>query len=167
MTSKQKLNIKSSIVDVNNCLNSVFPLFNSLNRELHPGQRLINIYSICFSFHKADCHSNESKAHHCNTLNDIMLNISSEPNTVVIISDTSIKTNVTSSIIHIYLFSSLLKKTLHHAINIMLIMAELLAFRYGINQAVQIPSSFYIIIITNILYIVQIFFDLFIHLYQL
>ena len=71
---KQKLNIKSSVVDANNHLNSVFLSFDSLNREIHPEQILIDIYSSCFLFHKADCCSNESKTHYCNTLDHIMLN---------------------------------------------------------------------------------------------
>ena len=44
MMPKQKLNIKSCIVDANNYLNGVFLSFSSLNRELYLEQRLINIF---------------------------------------------------------------------------------------------------------------------------
>jgi len=54
MTLSQKLNIKSFIVNANNCLNGVFLLFDSLNREFHIGQRLADKYSSQFSFHKAN-----------------------------------------------------------------------------------------------------------------
>lgn len=36
MTLKQCLKIKSSIIDTNNCLNGVFSLFDSLNKEFSP-----------------------------------------------------------------------------------------------------------------------------------
>ena len=42
MTSKQYLKIKSSIVDANNCLNGVFSLFDSLNKEFS----LVNFHFI-------------------------------------------------------------------------------------------------------------------------
>ena len=86
---------------------------------------------------------------------------------VVIISDASIKNNVVSSITHIHSFNSLLKKMLYHAISIMSTEAELFALRCEINQVVQISSSLYIIVITVALHMVQNFFDLSIHPYQL
>ena len=133
MMLKQKLNIKSSIVDANNYLNRVFLLFDSLNRELHLRQRLIDIFFSFFSFHEANHYFNESKICHCNILNNIMFNVTLEPNIVVIISNASIKNNVATSITHIHLFNSLLKKILHHTINITLTEAELFALRYRIN----------------------------------
>ena len=60
--SKQWLLIKSSIVDTNNHLNGIFPLFNSLNSKFSPGSRLIDIFSSHFSFHQADYKNKESKA---------------------------------------------------------------------------------------------------------
>jgi len=63
-----------------------------------------------------------------------MLNTSSDPSTVDIVSDTSIKNNVTTSVAHIHLFNNPLKKTLHYVINITSTEVELFAIRYGINQ---------------------------------
>ena len=54
MISKQQEKIKSSIIDANSCLNRIFPSFNSLSNEFHPGSRLIDIFSNHFSFYKAD-----------------------------------------------------------------------------------------------------------------
>ena len=70
-------------------------------------------------------------------------------------------------IAYIYLFNSLLKKTLHHAINVMTIEVELFTIRYEINQAIQISSTFCIIIITDALHVAQRIFNLTIHLYQI
>jgi len=60
MSSKQRSKIKSSIVDINNCLNGIFPLFNFLNNEFFPESRLIDIFSSHFSFHWANCKNKES-----------------------------------------------------------------------------------------------------------
>ena len=140
---KQKLNIKSSIVDANNYLNGVFLSFYFLNRELYLEQRLINIFSSCFSFHKANYHSNERKTCHCNILKNIILKTSSKPNIVVIISVTSIMNNIATSIAYIHSFNSPLNKTLHYAISITSIEVELFVLRYGINQAVLSRNDSY------------------------
>ena len=63
LMSKQQVTIKSSIVNTNSYLNGIFPSFNSLNREFHPGNRLVNFFSDCFSFHKDDYSSEDSKSH--------------------------------------------------------------------------------------------------------
>ena len=166
MTSKQQAAIKSSIVDTNSHLNEIFLSFDSLNKEFHPGNRLVDSFSNHFSFHKANHSSEERKFHHCSCLNNIMLNTLSNPSTVIVVSDTGIKNNVTMSIAHVYSFNNPLKKTLHHAINITSTEAELFAIRCRINQATQISDTSHIIIITDILYVVQRIFDSTIHPYQ-
>ena len=127
ISSKQQQRIKSSIVDANDHLNGVFLFFNSLNCELHPGFRLIDIFSSCISFHKTNHCSNESK------LDKIVFNTLLELNTVLVASDTSIKNNIATSIAYIHSFNSSLKKTLYHTINITSIEAELFVLRCGIN----------------------------------
>lgn len=153
MISKQQQGIKSFIVDTNNCLNGIFPSFNSLNIEFCPGQRLIDLFSSYFPFHKADHHNKESKVAYCKKLNKLILNVSSEPNTVVIILNTSIKNNITISIAYVHSFNNLMKKILHHTINITFMEVELVALKCKINQAVQIPNSSHIIIIINTLHV--------------
>ena len=92
--------------------------------------------------------------------------MSFNPSAVIIVSNTSIKNNVTTSIAHVYSFNNLLRKTLYHAINITTTEAELFIIRYSISQAVQIPGILCIIIITDALHVVQKIFDLSLHLYQ-
>ena len=94
-----------------------------------------------------------------------MLNVLSNPFTVVIVSDTSIKNNIITSIAYIHLFNNSLRKTLYHTINVMTIKAEIFAIRCRINQDTQIFSISCIIIITDALYMVQRIFDSVIHLY--
>ena len=116
MTSKWRQLIKSSIVDTNNYLNSIFSSFNSLNSKFSPESRLVDIFSSWFSFHQADYKNKESKAAYLCKLDDIILNTSSCFKTVIVVSDASIRNNVTTSIIHIYSHSNSVKKTFHYAI---------------------------------------------------
>jgi len=51
LMSKQHLKIKSSIININNCLNKVFPFFNSLNKKLSLGFCLVNTFPDYFYFH--------------------------------------------------------------------------------------------------------------------
>jgi len=120
MTDKQRLKIKSSIVDVNNYLNRIFSSFNSLNSEFSPGFRLINNFSSCFYFHWENCKDKESKAAHFCKLDKIFFNTSLDPKSVIIISDTSIKNNIATSILYIYFHPNNVKKTIYYAINITL-----------------------------------------------
>ena len=83
-----------------------------------------------------------------------MLNTSPDPSTVIIVSNVSIKNNITISIAHIHLFNSLLKKTLHHTSNVTTMEVELFTIRFKINQAIQIPGTSHIMIITDALHIV-------------
>jgi len=142
MISKQQLKIKSSIVDTNNCLNRIFLPCDSLNKEFFPGSRLIDIFSSCFSFHKADCKNKESKAAHCYKLDEIVPNALSNPNTVIIISDVSIRNNVTISITYVHSFSNLIRKTLHYAINTTITEAKLFAIRCKITSGVKLAKLF-------------------------
>ena len=125
--------IKNSVVNANNHLNGIFPSFNSLNKEFHPGNRLVDSFSDCFSFHKADHSSRESKSLYCSHLDNVVFTVTSDLSTIVIVSNTSIRNSVAMSITHVYSFNNLLKKTLHHTINITIMEAELFAIRYRIN----------------------------------
>ena len=91
MTSKQWLKIKSSIIDSNNCLDGIFLSFNTLNNKFFPSSRLINHFFSYLSFHKMSCKDKESKNTHLQELDKIILETSSNPNLVIIVSDASIR----------------------------------------------------------------------------
>ena len=147
--------IKSLVTNTNICLNRIFLSFDFLNSEISPGFILTNIFSSYFSFYKADCHNKKSKAVYLHKLDDLVLNVLSDLHTVIVIPNASIRNNITMSIAYIYSFFSSTKKTLHHTIDIIITEAELFAIRCGINQAVWIPNSSHIVVITNTLYMVQ------------
>ena len=136
MTSKQRLQIKSSIVNANNQINSIFSLFDSLNSKFAPGFRLVDKFPSYFSFHWADHKDKEVKAAHFCKLNDIALNVSFYSNLFIVVSNASIRNNIATSIALIYLHSNSVKKTLHHTIGITFSEAKLFIVRCTINQAI-------------------------------
>jgi len=75
-------------------------------------------------------------AAHFHKLDDIVLNASSNSNSVIVVSNASIKNNIAISIVHIDSYLNSIKKTLHHAVSITSTEAELFAIRCGINQAI-------------------------------
>ena len=153
--SKQQQKLKSFIIDMNNCLNGLFSSFDPLNDIFHPGHRLINIFPSCFSINVANHTSDESKTTYCKKLDKIVIKLSSDPRTVIVISNTSIQNNVTISITHIHSFNNPLKKTLHHTINATSTKAELFTIRCSINQTIQIQHASHIIVITDIIHAIE------------
>ena len=143
-----------------------FSNFDLLNIVFHSGCRLIDIFSSCISIHNTNHSFNESKATHYKKLDEIILESSSDPKTVVIISDISIKNNIAFFISHIHFFDNTLKKTLYHAINVMPMEAKLFTIQCNINQIVQIQHALYIIVIANTIHTAKKIFDPSIYLYQ-
>jgi len=160
ITSKQRLNIKSSVIDVNTCLNGLFPSFNTLNSEFSSGFRLIDKFHSQYSFHWVNHKNKESKKAHLHKLDDFFSNLIVDSNTTIVILYTSIKNNIATSIAHVYLHMELVKKTIYHAVNVTTTEAELFAIRCGIKQAILIPNISYIIVITDSIHSCQAQFTL-------
>jgi len=59
--------------------------------------------------------------------------VSVDPKTAVIVSDASIKNQVTMSITHIHVYKTPVVKIVHNAINVTSTEAELFAIRCGLN----------------------------------
>jgi len=154
-------------VDANNRLNRVFNSFDPFNNEFSPRNKLIDIYSSCFSFHYSDRKSSNTKKTHLHFLDKTVFNASSDPKMAVVISDTSIKNQVAISIAHIYTYDSLVIKTIHYAINITSTEIELFAIRYRVNQAIWLTNIEHIIIITDTIYTTKRIFDLSSYPYQI
>ena len=133
---KQHSKVKSSIVDTNNYLNKVFSVFDRLYTELFFSFWLVDTFSDYIFFHIVKCKDNKIKNIHLWSLNKILKDSLSNPKTVLVISDTSIKKNITTSILHIHSGWNVLTKTIHHIINITFTEAELFLIRCGINQAI-------------------------------
>ena len=101
LTAKQHYKIKSSIVDSNNHLNKVLSFFNRLHKELMPKFWLVDNFSDCFSFYIVNCKDIEVKNAYLCTLDKIFDDSLSNPNTILIIFNISIKNNVATFFISI------------------------------------------------------------------
>ena len=129
LTVKQRLRLKSPLIDVDNKCNQLFPPFSFFNKEFKPGNRLINLFSDHFSFH---FHSSNTKKH-IEKLDEIVLRASSNSFLTIVVSNTSIKNHVATSISHIHSYNKPVVKTIYRAINITTTEAELFVIHCGIN----------------------------------
>ena len=92
--------------------------------------------------------------------------MSSEDPSYALVTDASIKNNVAISIVYIHICDKPVVKTLHHAVNVTSTEAELFSIRCGINQATNIQGILKIVVITDLLYAAQKFFDSLPHPFQ-
>ena len=152
--------IKGLVVDMDNCFNEVFPSFDPLNPEFVPGCRVIDIFSNCFSFHLfSKCKEDNFKSQ-IHQLDCLAIEFSSNLSYALIITDTSIKNNITTFISHVHIYNKSLTKTLRHAVNIMSTEVELFAIRCGINQATNSIGISKIIVVTDSIHAMRKIFDL-------
>ena len=96
-----------------------------------------------------------------------MLRASSDPFSTIVMSDASIKNQVTTSISHIHSFDKPVVKTLYRAINITTAEAELFTIQCSINQVIANHNIKNIIVITDSLYITRRIFSSSTHPYQI
>ena len=136
LTFKQYQKLKSSIIDLNNCINKVFPFFNKLYKELSPGFQLVDNFPDCFSFCIVKYKDIEVKNAHIHTFDKIFENSFLNPNTILVIPNTSINNNIAILILNIQSGRDILARTIHHMTNITFMEVELFLIRCGINQAI-------------------------------
>jgi len=163
LTAKQRIQLKSSLIDVNNKYNKFFLSFSFFNKEFEPGNRLIDLFSDCFSFYF--CSPNLKK--HIEKLDEITFRTSSNPLSIIVVSDASIKNHVTTSILHIHSYNKPVVKTLHRVINITTTEAKLFAICCRINQTVTNQDVNHIVVITDSLHATKKIVDSSVHPYQI
>ena len=96
----------------------------------------------------------------------MVLQISSSPSTALVVTNASIKNDITTSISHIHSANHPLIKTVHHAMFITSMEAELFTIRYGINQAYIKERVSKIIMVTDSIHAAEKIFNSKLHLYQ-
>ena len=126
---KQQLYIHSPLINIDNKCNRFLPFFSSFNKEFSLEKRLIDSFSDHFSFYmwKQDIKS------YLHDLNNITINTSIDSHSMMVISDTSIRNNIATFILHIHSYNRPIIKIIHHTVNITSTKAKLFAIRYGIN----------------------------------
>ena len=115
LTNRQKNITKGHLID--SCIKSygIFPSFSPLNQEFIPGSRIIDIFSDCFSFNLVNKKEKEKDKIRAQELNNMVLHNSLSPHAALIITDTSIKNDIATSISHIHIANCPLTKTVYHA----------------------------------------------------
>ena len=131
LMSCQKTIAKGYIINSNDKLYGVFPTFSPLHLEFNLGSRIVNIFSDRFSFNLVSKEKNDKKCYQ--QLDKMTLQSSSSPYTAIVITGTSIKNNIATSISHIHIYNHPLIKTVHHAVYVISIESELFAIRCSIN----------------------------------
>jgi len=160
LSNRQKTTTKGHLID--SCTKSygIFPSFSPLNQEFSPDSHIIDIFPDRFSFNlatKKDKEKNDKTR--TQELDNMVLHNSSSPLTALVITDASIKNNIATSILHVYIANRPLTKTVHHATFVTSMEAELFAIRYGINQACSNKAISKIIIVTDSIHAVKKIFD--------
>ena len=118
-------------------------------------------------FYSLDQKSKDDRAVHTYKLKKCILQALTDLKTAVVVSDTNIKNQVTTSIAHIHFFNNPIIKTHHYTINITSTEAKLFVIKCGINQATQIANINYIVVIMDLLHAAQKISDSSIHPYQI
>ena len=116
LTNQQCSLIKDHLVDMANRFNECFPSFIPLHSEFSPGLRIIDNFSDHISFNVCDKEKdNKSYTHQ---LDDIVLESSSFSSTAIIVSNISIKNNVATSVLYMYINNKPLIKTIHYMVHV-------------------------------------------------
>ena len=121
LTPKQRLCMKSALIDVDNKHNKLISFFSFFNEEFRLENCLIDSFSDRFSFHP--CSPNIKK--HIEELDNTTLRASSNLSFSIVVSNTSIKNHVATSILHIHLHNRPIIKTIHKAVNVITTKAKL------------------------------------------
>ena len=140
--------------------NKCFPSFTSLDSEFSPGHRVIDNFPECISFNICRKENNDKLCEQ--ELDKIVLENSSSSSIAIIVSDVSIKNNVTISITHIHTFDKPSMKMIHHAVYVISTEAELFTIRCGINQSLSVNNISKIVVITDSIHAVKKIFNLFV-----
>ena len=166
-TLYQRSKVKGTVIDMDNRFNEVFSVFNPLNKEFSPRSRIIDMFSNCFSFHLFKRSNNKSFKSCLLFLNNLTISSLLDSSYTLVVTDTSIKNNIATTIAHIHIHNKAVTKTIHHTVNVLSIEVKLFTIKCGINQATSVLGISKIIVITDSLYTAQRIFDSLLHPYQI
>ena len=166
LTSHQRALTKGHLIDSSNKSYGIFPSFSPLDPEFLPGHHIIDKFSNRFLFNLVNKNEKNHKKTRGQELDELTLHCFSDPNTVLVISDASVKNDIATSISHIHSFNRPLIKTVHHASFVTSTEAELFMIRCGINQACVLDNIDKIVVITDSIHVAKKIFDCRSHPYQ-
>ena len=164
LTGHQRSLIKGYLVNSNNKLYKIFPSFSPFHLELSLGSRIIDNFSDHFSFNLSNKEKNDKIC--LQQLDNIVLESSSSLSMAIVVTDTSIKNDIVTSISHVHLANHLLTKTVHHVAFVISTEAKLFMIRCGINQTCIKENMSKIIVITDFIHAAKKIFNTVSHSYQ-
>jgi len=142
------------------------PSFSPLHPEFALGNRVINNFPDWFSFNLYSKRKVNNMKSCIQQLDKMTIKSSSNPSCALIITDTSVKNDITTSILYIYIYNKPLIKMLNHVVHITSSEVELFTIRYEINQASKLSDILKIIVVTDSIHVARRIFDLSIHSLQ-
>ena len=167
LTNHQRSLTKGHLIDLSIKSYGIFPSFSPLDPEFFPGCCIIDNFSNCFSFNLVNKKNKNPNKTRAQELDEMVLQNSSSPHSAIVITNTSIKNNIATSISHIHSANQLLTKSVHHASFVTTTEAELFAIRCGINQACSINNVSKIIIVTDSIHAAKKIFNCEVHPLQI
>ena len=157
---------KGHVVDMDNRFNEVFPSFSPLYPEFAPGNRVIDNFSDQFSFNLYSKRKDNNMKSRIQQLDKITIESLSNSSCALVITDTSVKNDIATSISHIYVYNKPLIKMLHHAVHITSSEVELFAIKCRINQVSNLSDILKIIIVTDSIHVAKRIFNSSIYPFQ-
>ena len=151
---------------MDNRFNEIVLYLSPFNYEFSLGNKLINVFPNQFFFYPMNRKSDNNVKNHLTKLNNLVLQALSDPQSVIIVTDASIKSQVTTLISYIHYHDRPIIKTLHHTVNVMTTKAELFTIRCGINQAIHLFNIKKIFVVTDFIHTAKKIFNLSSYLYQ-
>jgi len=152
LTAKQNLRLKSSIQDINYCLNQVHPAFDTLNPELRPGFYIMDLFPDHIFFFPIKHIDDTARRNQISKLNNNLIHaVTKQTQTILIVTDASVKKGHQAiSIAYRWHNQMLAFNSEHAAINVTPAKAETFAIRDGINRTTAIEEVNCIIVITDL-----------------
>ena len=167
LTNQQKVLTKGHLIDLKFKSYGIFPSFSPLDPEFAPGHCIVDNFSNRLSFNLANKKEKEKNNHCTHELDEMVLRNSSDPNIALVVTDTSIKNDIATSISHIHSANCPLIKTVHHASYVTSSEVELFAIRCGINQACSLNNVSKIVVITDSIHVAKKIFNTGSHPFQI
>ena len=167
LSNCQRSLTKGHIINSNIKSHGIFPSFSPLDPEFSPSHRIVDIFSNRFSFNLVDKKEKNHNKTRNQELDEVTLCCSSKHHTALVITDTSIKNDIATSISHIHLFNRPIIKTVHHTSFVTSMEAELFAIICGINQACTINNVSKIVVVTDFIHTAKRIFNCNAHPYQI
>jgi len=148
-------------------INEVFLSFFSFNYEFSLGNRLIDIFPNCFSFYPSNRSNNQNIKSNLRHLDNITIQVSLDSHLAVVVSDASIKNQVTTFISHIYSHNKPVIKTIYYMVRVTSTEAKLFTIRCSTIQVTHLSHINQIIIIVDSIHAAKKIFNFLVYPYQL